>query len=62
RLWEQSGVSGKVTVTFPKEMKYKTAQPVTLRDEATGNAIKIQDHKLQIDLHRYSPASFVLTE
>ena len=39
RLWEQSGVSGDVTVTLPGQ--FRTAIPVTLRGEPTGKPAAI---------------------
>ncbi|MRR24367.1 hypothetical protein EG830_15450 [bacterium] len=60
RLWEQSGISGDVTVSFPEGSGWTKAQPVSLRGEKTGKAVSIRDRKLTIRLGAYSPASYVL--
>lgn len=60
RVWEQAGVSGKLTVTLPKGMKVSSAQPVNLRGETNGEAIPVKSGKFQIELGKYAPASFVL--
>ena len=60
RLWEQSGISGGVTVTFPSGAKYTTATPVNLRGEKGGNAISIKDGKMSFTTKAYAPTSFIL--
>ena len=60
RLWEQGGVGGELTVTLPASAAFKTATPVTLRGERTGNAVEIKDDKLDFNLGAYAPASYVL--
>lgn len=60
RLWEQSGISGKVTVNFPSGAKYTTATPVNLRGEKLGKPLQISKGKLIINLSSYAPASFIL--
>ena len=60
RLWEQSGISGGVTVTFPSGAKYTTATPVNLRGENGGNAISIKDGKMSFTTKAYAPTSFIL--
>jgi len=60
RVWDQSGVSGKLTVTLPKGVKVSTAVPVNLRGEVAGAAIEIRSGQLTIDLPAYAPASFLL--
>lgn len=60
RLWEQSGVSGNVTVTLPRGAKFNTAQPVNLRGQHIGDPVKIKDGKLVTPLGKYAPASFLL--
>ena len=60
RVWEQAGVSGKLTVELPKGTKAATATPVNLRGEKTGQAKSIRSNKLNFDLGAYAPASFLL--
>lgn len=60
RVWEQGGITGKLEIKLPKGAKYLTAQPVNLRGENSGQAIKVTNNKISIDLHAYAPASFVL--
>ncbi|MEX6688505.1 glycoside hydrolase family 38 C-terminal domain-containing protein [Danxiaibacter flavus] len=60
RLWEQSGTSGKLTVTIPSELNAKTATPVNLRGEKTGNAIPVSSNKFECTLNGFAPASFIL--
>jgi hypothetical protein len=60
RLWEQAGVSGKMIVTLPDNMKVLNAIPVDLRGEQKGKPIKITSGKFGFDLNAYAPASFIL--
>ncbi|MHA4809082.1 glycoside hydrolase family 38 N-terminal domain-containing protein [Flavitalea flava] len=60
RLWEQAGISGKLRVTLPKDMKVAKAIPVNLRGEINGNPINIIAGKFEFNLNAYTPASFVL--
>jgi len=60
RVWEQAGLSGKLTVELPKGTKAATATPVNLRGEKTGQAKSIRSNKLNFDLGAYAPASFLL--
>jgi hypothetical protein len=60
RVWEQTGTSGELTVTFPTGVKFTTATPATLRGEKTGGPLKIRRGQLAFNLHAYSPASFLL--
>jgi hypothetical protein len=60
RVWEQGGISGKLTVTLPKAMKVLRAIPVNLRGEKEGDQIKIISGKLEFNLGAYAPASFIL--
>jgi hypothetical protein len=60
RLWEQAGISGELTVTFPFGAKYTTATPVTLRGEKCGEVIAIKDGSLSFTIKAYAPASFLL--
>jgi alpha-mannosidase len=61
RLWEQGGVSGELTVTFPSGATFATAAPVNLRGENTGKPIRVKAGKLTFNLGAYAPASFLLT-
>jgi alpha-mannosidase len=58
RVWEQAGNSGELTATIPGN--FKTATPVSLRGEKTGEPIPLKGGKLTINLGAYAPASFVL--
>jgi hypothetical protein len=60
RVWEQAGVSGKLTVTFPAAVKFATATPVNLRGEKAGEPIELQGGELNFSLHAYAPSSFIL--
>jgi hypothetical protein len=58
RVWDQTGVSGELVVTLPGN--FKTATPVNLRGEKSGQPITIQNSSLSFSLHAYAPASFIL--
>ena len=60
RVWEQAGVSGKLTVTFPVAVKFATATPINLRNERAGEPIQLTAGQLSFNLNAYAPASFVL--
>jgi len=60
RVWEQAGISGKLTVTLPKGMKVSKATPVNLRGEKKGTMFVVKSGKLSFDLDAYAPASFIL--
>jgi alpha-mannosidase len=62
RVWEQGGVGGEITVNLPAGAPFKTAIPVTLRGEKTGEPIKIEEGKLTFSLRAYAPASYLLSE
>lgn len=61
RLWEQSGISGKVVITLPKESNYKIAKFVNLRGVELGKQIVIgNDKKITVDLKAFAPLSLLL--
>ena len=60
RLWEQAGVSGKLTVTLPKGMKAAKATLVNLRGEKIAKTESVRSNELKFDLSAYAPASFIL--
>jgi hypothetical protein len=60
RVWEQTGASGELIVTFPAGAGFKTASPVDLRGERTGVAVPIREGKLTLNLRAFAPASYVL--
>lgn len=60
RLWEQSGTSGNLTITLPSELNAKTATPVNLRGQKTGNAIPVSSNKFEYALNGFAPVSFIL--
>lgn len=62
RLWEQGGISGKLTVNLPKGMKVIKATPVNLRGEKTGKTVTIRNGRLEMHIGAYAPASFVLED
>ena len=55
RVWEQGGVGGELTVTLPAGAAFKTATPVTLRGEKTGEPVKIEEGKLTFSLRPTPP-------
>jgi hypothetical protein len=59
-LWDQTGLSGKVTITLPEGYGYKTAFPVDLRGEPMGKPLVIRGVQFSISLSAYAPASFIL--
>jgi hypothetical protein len=62
RVWEQGGVGGDLRVTLPMQSGFKTARPVTLRGEKTGEPLTIENGQLSFPLRRYAPASYLLSE
>ena len=60
RVWDQIGISGDVVVALPGGMKCTAAQPMNLRGEKTGAALKIEGGKFAFRLGAYAPASFLL--
>jgi len=58
-VWESVGQNGELTVTFPSG-GFKTARPVNLRGEKTGEPIRIKAGKLTFNLPAYAPASFLI--
>jgi len=60
RLWEQSGQSGTVTITFPEGASYTKATPVNLRGEINGKPIPVSHRKLKFLIKAYDLACFIL--
>jgi len=60
RLWEQAGVSGKVSIKLPKGMKVSRVTPVNLRGVPAGATRHIWFGEIKADLKAFAPASFVL--
>ena len=60
RVWEQSGVSGPLTVTLPAGLNATTAMPLNLRGEKLWPALDIRNGTMTFDLGIYAPASFIL--
>ena len=58
RVWEQGGTTGELVVTLPGD--FKTATPVNLRGEKTGEPVRVNAGKLTFKLGAYAPASFLL--
>lgn len=61
RVWEQAGISGKLTLTLPRGMKATKATPVNLRGEVAGEPVTVKSGKLEFALNAYAPASFILS-
>jgi hypothetical protein len=57
-LWEAAGKSGQLTVTLPGHCK--TATPVDLRGQKTGEPVRIDGGRFAFELPAYAPAAFVL--
>ena len=62
RVWEQSGISGEVTVSLPAGCKAIRANPVNLRGEKGGKALRVRNNQLRFYLGAFAPASYILTE
>lgn len=60
RLWEQAGVSGKVTIKLPQGMKASRITPINLRGESIGKSEVLRDSGFVTDLKAFAPASFLL--
>jgi hypothetical protein len=60
RLWEQSGNSGRCTVSLPEGLNGKIVIPVNLRGEVTGKVFEIVDSEIVLDITGYKPYSFVI--
>ena len=60
RVWEQVGVSGKLTVELPFGYKAIKATPVNLRGEKIAKELGVEDAKLTFELGAFAPVSFVL--
>lgn len=60
RLWELAGFAGELTITFPANSKFTTAQPVNLRSEKTGDPVRVTSNALTFKLNAYAPASWIL--
>jgi hypothetical protein len=58
RVWNQCAQPGLLTVTLPG--KFKSALPVNLRGEPSGQPVPVTGGKLALDLPAFAPASFVL--
>lgn len=60
RLWEQAGVAGNITVSFPGKAKFTRATPIDLRGQTTGKPVRIINNKFSFSLGAYRPESFLL--
>jgi alpha-mannosidase len=60
RFWEQSGNSGKCTVSLPEGLNGKKAVPVNLRGEVTGSPFEIKDNTISLDIKAYKPYSLMI--
>jgi hypothetical protein len=60
RLWDQTGVSGKVEVALPSGINISKAVPIDLRGRTLGHAIAVHGGRIVFDLLAYAPASLLL--
>lgn len=60
RLWDQTGISGRVIVSLPKGSNYKIAKMVDLRGEPLNQQIAVHDKKIVVNIKAYAPVSLVL--
>ena len=60
RLWEQAGNSGKCIISLPSGLEGKKVIPVNLRGEVIGEAFKIVNNEIALDVKGYKPYSFVI--
>lgn len=60
RIWEETGVSGKLDVKLPVNAGFRNALPVDLRGKISGEKIPVTQGIFSFDLKAYSPASFIL--
>jgi hypothetical protein len=60
RLWEQAGISGKVTVKLPQGMKATRITPVNLRGESIGKSEPFGPGGFETDLKAFAPVGFLL--
>lgn len=58
RVWEQAGVTGDLTITPPSG--FKSATPVSLRGEPTGESLPLSAGSVTVPLKAYAPASLIL--
>jgi len=58
RVWEQAGISGKLTITVPE--RFNKAIPINLRGEKIAMPSAISKGKIRVDLPAYAPASFLI--
>ena len=58
--WEQAGVAGNITVSFPGKAKFTRATPIDLRGQITGKPVRIINNKFSFSLGAYRPESFLL--
>ncbi len=60
RLWELAGQKGPCQVRLPPGLDVAEVQPINLRGEPAGNAIRVASGAFCFDLPAFAPASFVL--
>lgn len=58
RVWDQSGVSGNLSIIIPGN--FKSATPVNLRGEQAATPLPVTNGTLNIPLKAFAPASFIL--
>jgi alpha-mannosidase len=60
RVWNQTALSGDITVTLPTGFKATKAQPVNLRGQKTGAPLPMRNGAFTFPLGKFAPASFVM--
>jgi alpha-mannosidase len=60
RLWEQAGNSGKCIVKLPGKLNGMKVIQVNLRGEPAGEAFKIVNNEIVLDVTGYKPYTFVI--
>jgi hypothetical protein len=60
RLWEQAGLTGKVTVEMPEGFKIKNAILVDLRGERSGKKLIVSEDKMTFEMGAFAPISILL--
>ncbi len=60
RVWEDAGQSGPLTITLPRQMHVKDAQPIDLCGRPMGQPLQAVDDGFTFELDAFEPASFLV--
>jgi hypothetical protein len=60
RLWEHAGRTGSCEVRLPPGLATRAAQPVDLRGQPRGTAVRVDAGRFTVPLRPFAPASYVL--